>query len=103
MTRTYALSKGAVADLQEITRYTLQQWGEAQCRSYLAAIEVKAEALAQGEGFFKEMDIILPGLRMAICGSHYIFCMPRQNAPALILAVLHERMDMLARLKGRLT
>lgn len=103
MTQAYVLSKGAVADLQEITRYTLKQWGEAQCRSYIAALEAKAEALAQGEGFFKDMDIVLPGLRVAATGSHYIFCMPRQNAPAIILAILHERMDMLARLKKRLS
>lgn len=103
MTRSYILSKGAAADIQEIARYTLKQWGKTQCQTYIAELEAKADTLAIGEGIFKDMGIVLPGLRMAICGSHYIFCMPRQNAPAIILAILHERMDMLTRLKGRLT
>ena len=33
---------------------------------------------------------------------HYIFCLPRDDAPALIVAILHERMDLMARLADRL-
>lgn len=102
MTRPYILSNGAVADLQDITRYTLTNWGEAQCRTYIAELETKAEALALREGIFKDMGFILPELRMAASGNHYIFCMPQKNAPAIILAILHERMDILVRLRNRL-
>lgn len=103
MTRPYVLSNGAAADLREITRYTLAHWGEAQCRSYVAKLEAKAEALARGRGAFKDMSSVLPGLRAALAGKHYIFCMPRQGEPAVILAILHQKMDILARLKSRLT
>ena len=61
-----------------------------------------AEAVARGEGVFKDMGSLLPGLRMASCGKHYIFCMPQTGAPSIILAVLHELMDLMTRLKGRL-
>ena len=48
------------------------------------------------------MSFLLPGLRMASCGKHFIFCMPQAGRPSVILAILHERMDLMARLKNRL-
>ncbi len=103
MTRTHVYAKAAADDLREITRYTLQHWGEQQCRAYIAALETKAAELALGQGVFKDMSALLPGLRVALSGKHYLFCLPRKDAPALILAVLHERMDIIARLKSRLS
>jgi plasmid stabilization system protein ParE len=101
--RPYVVSKGAAADLRDITKYTLANWGEAQCRTYIAELEKAAVAVATGEGVFKDMSTLLPGLRVATSGKHYIFCVPRPDAPSIILAILHERMDILARLKSRLT
>ncbi|MFT3804623.1 MAG: type II toxin-antitoxin system RelE/ParE family toxin [Burkholderiaceae bacterium] len=98
----YVLSKGAVADLREITRYTIATWGEERCRTYVAEIETTASALARGEGVYREMDVVLPGLRMAWSGKHCLFCLPRPGQRPIILAILHERMDILARLKDRL-
>lgn len=102
MRRPYVVSKGAAADLRDITKYTLANWGEAQCRTYIAELEKMAVAVAKGEGVFKDMSSLLPGLRMATSGKHCIFCMPQAGAPSVILAVLHERMDLMARLKSRL-
>lgn len=102
MKRSYVVSKGAAADLRDITRYTVTNWGEAQCRAYVAEIEKAAEAVAQGVGVFNYMSFLLPGLRMASCGKHFIFCMPKAGQPSVILAILHERMDLMARLKNRL-
>ena len=102
MTRTYQLAKGAAADLADIIRHTQQQWGEAQCLAYVKQIEDTACALSRGEGLFKDLSFLHPMLRMAKSGHHFIFCLPRPHAPALILAILHERMDMMARLKNRL-
>lgn len=102
MKRSYVVSKGAAADLRDITRYTVTNWGEAQCRADVAEIEKAAEAVAQGVGVFKDMSFLLPGLRMAFCGKHFIFCMPKAGQPSVILAILHERMDLMARLKNRL-
>jgi toxin ParE1/3/4 len=99
----YVVSKGAAADLRDITKYTISTWGEAQCKVYVAELEAAAQAVAKGEGAFKDMSQLLPGLRMAHCGKHYMFCMPQANSPSLILAILHERMDLMARLKSRLT
>ena len=48
------------------------------------------------------MSSLHPGLIMARCQYHYLFCLPRPDAPALIVAILHERMDLMARLADRL-
>ena len=39
---------------------------------------------------------------MAHCEHHYAFALPREGAPALIVAILHERMDLMTRLAERL-
>ncbi len=46
--------------------------------------------LAEGEGAFRELGALYPALRVAHCAHHYVFCLPRENAPALIVAIFHE-------------
>lgn len=100
--RPYVLTKGAAADIRSITRYTVEKWGDAQCRAYIAKIEQAASEVAIGQGVFKDMSSLLPGLRMKAAGQHYIFCASQTSGPAQILAVLHEKMDLMVRLKNRL-
>lgn len=102
MTRPYLLTRGAATDLRHIVRYTVQTWGEAQCRTYIEQIETATTEIALGEGPFRPRDDLYPGLRVRQAGHHVIFCLPQPGQPALILAILHERMDILARLQGRL-
>jgi toxin ParE1/3/4 len=103
VTRSYVVSRAAAADLREITRYTVKQWGEGECRAYIAELEQCTEALAKGAGVYNDMSELYPGLRVAACGHHYIFCLPRADAPALVIAILHERMDIMVCLKARLS
>lgn len=98
----YALTSDAEADLRGIIRHTRKEWGAAQVRSYVAKLEAGITRVAAGQGAFRELDALYPALRVARCEHHYIFCLPRENAPALIVAILHERMDLMARLAGRL-
>jgi len=70
--------------------------------AYVAELETAACKVALGQGIFKELDELIPGLRVKRAGKHVLFCLPRQNRQALILAILHERMDIIARLKERL-
>ena len=97
-----AFSKGASADLQELVRYTTANWGQDQCLVYVAQLEAAAFALSKGEGRFKDLGAIHPDLRVAKQGKHYIFCLVRPSEMPVIVAILHERMDFIARLKGRL-
>ena len=102
MTAPYVLTAAAEADVRSVVRYTRQQWGEAQVRTYMDKLERGIEQLVAGQGAVKDMDSLYPGLRMVHCERHYIFCLPRDSAPPLIIAIFHERMDLMVRLADRL-
>ena len=48
------------------------------------------------------MPRLHPEVRIARCRHHLIFALPMDAGPTLILAILHERMDLMARLTHRL-
>jgi plasmid stabilization system protein ParE len=98
----YVLADEAEADLRQIVRHTRKQWGKAQARAYAAKLKQGMARLAARQGSFKNMDEVHPALRMARCEHHYIFCLLRDDAPVPIIAILHERMDLMARLADRL-
>ncbi|GAB6039795.1 type II toxin-antitoxin system RelE/ParE family toxin [Endothiovibrio diazotrophicus] len=98
----YILTAAAEADMRSIIRYTRKRWGNAQVRRYVAALEQGIARLAAGQGAIEDMDALYPSLRMAQCEHHYVFCLPREKAPALIVAIFHERMDLITRLNDRL-
>jgi toxin ParE1/3/4 len=102
LTTAYVLTAAADADLRGIIRHTRRQWGDAQVRTYVAALTRGIEQIAAEQGRFQDMSVLYPGLRMTRCEHHHLFCLPRDGAPALIVAILHERMDLLARLGNRL-
>ena len=102
MNHPYILTRAAESDLQEIVRYTLREWGEKQSRIYIKQLEIAATELALGHGIIRERDDLYPGLRVRLAGSHYIFCLPQREKPTVILAFLHERMNLITRLKERL-
>ena len=98
----YVLTAAAESDLRGIVRYTRKQWGDAQVRRYIATLEQGIASLANGRGVFKDMSGLFPALRMGRYEHHYAFCLPREGAPALIVAIFHERMDLMTRLVDRL-
>lgn len=100
--RGYLLTYAAEADLRGIIRYTRKQWSTAQVRRYITGLERGMALLATGQGVYQDMSSLYPALRMAHCEHHYVFCLPRQKAPALIVAIFHERMDLMTRLLARL-
>ncbi|MBB3314146.1 plasmid stabilization system protein ParE [Rhizobium sp. BK196] len=98
----YILTAEAESDLRSVIRYTRAQWGPAQVRRYVSALERYIANLAEGKSPFKDLSALHPALRMARCEHHYLFCLLREYAPALIVAIFHERMDLMQRLAGRL-
>ncbi|NLS06868.1 type II toxin-antitoxin system RelE/ParE family toxin [Rhizobium sp. P32RR-XVIII] len=98
----YILTAEAESDLRSVIRYTRAQWSAAQVRRYVSALERGIANLAEGKAPFKDMSALYPALRMARCEHHYVFCLLRGDGPALIVAILHERMDLMKRLAGRL-
>ena len=98
----YVLTAAAESDLREIVRYTRKQWSDAQVRRYIAALEQGIANLTEGRGVFKDMSSLFPALRMGRYEHHFVFCLPPKEAPALIVAIFHERMDLMTRLADRL-
>lgn len=98
----YVLTAAAESDLRDIVKYTRRQWGDAQTRRYIATLEQGIASLVDGRGVFKDMSAFFPALRMGRYEHHYVFCLPRDGEVALIVAIFHERMDLMTRLAGRL-
>lgn len=98
----YILTAEAETDLRGVIRYTRKQWGTAQVWHYIARLEHCIACLAAGRGPFRDMSELFPELRMAHCEHHYVFCLPRASEPALVVAIFHERMDLMTRLTERL-
>lgn len=58
--------------------------------------------LAAAQGHFRVLAEIHPQLRVARFEHHFLFCLHRSDAPALVIAILHEQMDLIVRLTDRL-
>lgn len=98
----YDITKKADADLQEVIRYTIEQWGVKQARHYVSLLHNGCEALAKGEGSFKHLLDIDQDLYITHCEHHYILCVRRADKRPRIVTFFHERMDIIARIKTRL-
>jgi toxin ParE1/3/4 len=98
----YLISDVAAEDWQDIVNYTLTQYGEAQTRKYMSALEKGIEKLALAEPPYKNLDSLSSGLRSIHCEHHYIFAVMRANAPMLVIAIFYERMNLMVQLKNRL-
>lgn len=98
----YELTPSAAEDLKAIARYTLEQWGEKQCLRYAEMLEERFRSIAAGAVISKTFSKRFPKVLVNRCEHHYIFYLHPKGARPHILAVLHERMEMVARLKTRL-
>jgi toxin ParE1/3/4 len=90
--RALRLTRRARTDLENIWRYSLAQWGEAQALDYLAQIEEGLRLLMRHPGAGQRADDIRPGCRMLLKARHMIFYETGEEAISII-AILHERMD----------
>lgn len=98
----YELTPSAQADLKEIARYTLNEWGKKQSLHYAELLDAGFRKIAAKSAYSRNFSERFPQIRISRCEHHYIFYVHPDNKPPRIIAVLHERMDMLAQLKNRL-
>jgi plasmid stabilization system protein ParE len=99
----YDLTPAAEADLQEIARYTLRQWGARQQRRYACLLTACFQGIADGSARARGFSERYPQAQVTRCEHHYVFFLRPEGQKPLIFAVLHERMDLLARIGERLT
>ena len=98
----YEITSPAEEDLKEIARYTLTQWGKKQSLHYAGLLEKCFQDIAKRTAHSRSFSERYPQIRVSRCEHHYIFYIHPKKKPPCIIAVLHERMDMLTWLKNRL-
>lgn len=99
----YDLTPAAEADLRDIVRYTLRQWGARQAQRYVRLLEAGLRMIAEGRAVSRTFSERYPQVRVTRCEHHYIFYLHPEGQKPRILAVLPEHMDLLARLGDRLS
>lgn len=101
MPRSFKLTNAVKADLSDIARYTADKWGKRQALKYADLLDQCFQQIAEEKDISKT---ILPHnafVRVCRCEHHYVFYLRQEKGP-VILAVLHEKMDLIERLKERL-
>ncbi|MBF9052210.1 type II toxin-antitoxin system RelE/ParE family toxin [Roseobacter sp. HKCCD9010] len=86
--------------MRGIWHYSHKTWGTDQAERYLDQIETCCKAISDGGTRSKSHDALPDDVRVHRCEHHYIFWLTG-DVP-IIIAVLHERMDLLNRLRDRL-
>jgi toxin ParE1/3/4 len=94
------LTTAAEEDLTEIWLYTYEKWGFEQAEKYYDQIVSCCEAVGGGKARSKPVKGLTDDIHVHRCERHYIFFVPDERP--IVLAILHGRMDFLARLQGRL-
>ncbi len=100
--RPYVLTQLAANDLKDIARYTLGQWGKKQSLQYANLLETRFQEIADSTAISRSFSNLYPQIRVTHCEHHYIFYVHDEGEHPCILAVLHERMDLVSRLQDRL-
>jgi len=102
LTATYELTRPAGEDLDAIAIYTIETWSPWQAEHYLDDLEACFVAIASREAVVRSPLATRPDLVECRCGHHYVYALRRPFLPLLIIAILHESMDLVARLRERL-
>ncbi|MBP0617805.1 type II toxin-antitoxin system RelE/ParE family toxin [Jiella mangrovi] len=97
---SYDLTLAAEADLRGIWRYTFETWGLDQAETYFDRIEACCEAVGDKRARSKTLCGLPEGVRLHRCEHHYLVFLDEDRP--VIIAILHERMDFMQRLKDRL-
>ncbi|MGD0832509.1 MAG: type II toxin-antitoxin system RelE/ParE family toxin [Terracidiphilus sp.] len=86
---TVRFSRRAKADLFSIGAYTLQTWGAAQAKRYLASLEHCAKLLAGNPSLGRHCEWIRPGLRRFEKERH-VFLYRLEGDGILVSRILHQ-------------
>lgn len=98
--RSFDLTLAAEDDLTGIWLYTHKTWGQSQAETYFDQIVACCESIGDATAKSKAVKGLSDDIHVYRCQHHYIFFMPEKRP--VILAILHERMDLLQRLRARL-
>ena len=93
---TIRLSRLAQRDLDDIRRYTVENWGRGQWLRYYRGLVRAFEGIASNPDGGRDRSLFAAGLRSVNCGRHVIFfarIVAAGDAP-VILRIVHQRRHM---------
>ena len=93
----YTLRALAQADLEDIWLYTCREWGGEQADSYLHALFLRFDWLAENPGAGRKRDDIKIGYFCFPEGMHLIFYTIKNNKIDII-GIPHQKMDVIEHL-----
>ena len=97
----YILTKDAENDLRDIARYTLEKHGAKQLQTYRKKINSRLNKIAKGEVIARSFSRRFPQVLVTQCEHHFIFYITDNVQKPLIIGIIHENRDMVARVKER--
>ena len=98
----YEVAEAAEVDLKRIALYTVSKWGPKQATRYGAVLDDHFDAIGNGKARTRVFLKRRPELRVSRVEHHYVFHLERERQCPLILAVFHQNMDLMTRLRARL-
>ena len=87
----YRLTQDARADLIEIRRFTVNQWGSLQSQKYLSELRQTIRLLAETPSLGKSKSDVGPNIMSFPYVSHVIYYVVHEQQ-LIVFAVLHKRM-----------
>ncbi len=94
---SFQLTRKAREDLRSIGRFTQATWGREQRSRYLSRLDAAFYTLAESPDIEQACDHIREGYRKYRVGRHLIFYR-LSNEGMTVIRILHDRMDIEARL-----
>lgn len=98
---SYYFTKSSRKDLKDIWHYTDKKWGEAQADKYLKGISTVCQEISKHPTIGRLLYGISTDIRVYRYHKHYIFYLDSKKS-VRIIAVLHEKMDLLKRIPWRI-
>ena len=98
----YRLTTETEADIDGILDYTIDKWGLEQAIHYQVRLESRFDQIAKNETKGRIFFADRSQYRFVRVEHHYIFYEIEEDKAPLILAIFHERMNLVERFKERL-
>ena len=94
---TFALTRGAKADLKSIARFTEKRWGREQRFIYIKQFDDTFHVLSDTPEIGNNCNYIKEGYQKFPQGSHIIFYRIASQDSIQIIRILHKNMDVLSK------
>ena len=98
----YNLASSAKSDLRDIALYTIKKWGKEQNDRYMAKLDDCFDKIGRHEFPARHFHRKFPKILVVRCEHHLVFYLRTERDETVpIIAVLHENMDLVTRIKSR--